>query len=154
MGEEVKRKHFSIECFKNNDIRFYTGLEDYKTFKTLFDSFGPAVKNLVYYGTKTDLERLSSEDAIKCVPKITNSPEQEFFLVLAHLQLGLLGVDHYISDGGGLHNSPKKYRASTSDLKHFLSKITMTKNIEQAFSSHPYTCSCHAQIIIEKTREF
>ena len=46
--KEVDRKHFSIECFKDNDmlIRFYTGLEDYKTFKTLFDSFGPAVNNL------------------------------------------------------------------------------------------------------------
>ena len=42
-------------------IRFYTGLEDYKTFKTLLDSFGPAVNNLVYCGTKTGSERLSSD---------------------------------------------------------------------------------------------
>jgi AraC-like DNA-binding protein len=74
-------------------IRFYTGLEDYKTFKTLLDSLGPAVSNLLYYGTKTDSERLSSEDVIKRRPKITNSPEQEFFLVLARLRLGLLEED-------------------------------------------------------------
>ena len=38
LEEEVKRKIFQFS-FKNNDmlIRFYTGLEDYKTFKTLFD---------------------------------------------------------------------------------------------------------------------
>ena len=67
LKEEVDRKHFSIECFKHNGILiwFYTGLEDYKTFKTLFDSFGPAVNNLVYYGTKTDLERLCFEDTVK-----------------------------------------------------------------------------------------
>ena len=93
--KEVDRKHFSTECFKDNDIliRFYTGLEDYKTFKTLFDSFGPAVSNLVYYGTKTDLERLCSEDTVKHGPKRNNSPEQEFFLVLVRLRLGLLEED-------------------------------------------------------------
>jgi hypothetical protein len=74
-------------------IRIYSGLEDYKTFKTLFDSLGPAVNNLLYYGTKTDSERLSSEDVIKRRPKRTNSPEQKFFLVLARLRLGLLEED-------------------------------------------------------------
>lgn len=105
LEQERKRIRFSIECFKNNDIliRFYTGLEDYKTFKTLFDSFGPAVNNLVYYGTKTDLERLSSEDVIKRGPKRTNSPEQEFFLVLARLRLGLLEED--IATRAGLSQS-------------------------------------------------
>ena len=95
LKEEVDRKHFSIECFKDNDmlIRFYTGLEDYKTFKILFDSFGPAVNNLVYYGTKTDLKRLCSEDTVKRGPKRNNSPEQEFFLVLVRLRLGLLEED-------------------------------------------------------------
>ncbi|XP_028418315.1 uncharacterized protein LOC114544501 [Dendronephthya gigantea] len=105
LEQERKRIRFSIECFKDNDIliRFYTGLEDYKTFKTLFDSFGPAVNNLVYYGTKTDLERLSSEDVIKRGPKRTNSPEQEFFLVLARLRLGLLEED--IATRAGLSQS-------------------------------------------------
>ena len=84
-------------------IRFYTGLEDYKTFKTLFDSFEPAVNNLVYYGTKTNSERLSSEDAIKRGPKRTNSPEQEFFLVLARLRLALLEED--IATRAGLSQS-------------------------------------------------
>jgi hypothetical protein len=105
LEEELKIKHFSIECFKNNDmlIMFYTGLEDYKTFKTLFDSLGPAVNNLLYYGTKTDSERLSSDDVIKRRPKRTNSPEQEFFLVLAPLRLGFLGED--IATRAGLSQS-------------------------------------------------
>ncbi len=64
LEDEVKRKQFSIECFKGNDnlIRFYTGLGDCKTFKTLFDSFGPAVNDLVYYGTKPNSERLKSDN--------------------------------------------------------------------------------------------
>ena len=74
-------------------IRFYTGLEDYKTFKTLFDSLAPAVYNLLYYGSKTDSERLSSDDVIKRRPKRKNLSEQEFFLVLARLRLGLLEED-------------------------------------------------------------
>ena len=46
--------------FKDNDIliRFYTGMGGDKTFKTLFDSFGPAANDLVYYGMETDLETL------------------------------------------------------------------------------------------------
>ncbi len=95
LEDEVKRKQFSIECFKGNDnlIRFYTGLEDYKTFKTLFDSFGPAVNNLVYYGTKTNSERLKSDKVVKRGPKRSSTPEQEFFLVLVRLRLGLLEED-------------------------------------------------------------
>ena len=90
---------------KNNDIliKFYTGPEDYKTFKTLFDSLGPALINLLYYCIKTDSERLSSEDVIKRGPKRTNSPEQEFFLVLARLRLGLLEED--IATRAGLSES-------------------------------------------------
>ena len=95
LEDEVKRKQFSIECFKGNDnlIRFYTGLQDYKTFKTLFDSFGPAVNSLVYYGTKTNSERLNSDSVMKRGPKRSSTPEQEFFLVLVRLRLGLLEED-------------------------------------------------------------
>ena len=95
LEEQVKGKHFSVEPFKTNDylFRFYTGLQDYTTFKTLFDSFGPAVKNLVYYGTKTDSERLISSDLVKHGPKRSLPLEQEFFLVLVCLRLGLLEED-------------------------------------------------------------
>ena len=84
-------------------IRFYTGLEDYKTFKTLFDSLGPAVSNLLYYGTKTGSERLSSGNVNKRRPKRTNSPEQKFFLVLARQRLGFLEED--IATRAGLSQS-------------------------------------------------
>ena len=47
-------RDFSVKSFMNNDslFRFYTGIQDYKTFKILFDSFKPAAKNLVNYGSK------------------------------------------------------------------------------------------------------
>ena len=85
LKEEVDRKHFSIECFKHNDIliRFYTGLEDYKTCKTLFDSLGPAVNNL------NDLERLCFEDTVKRGPQRKKSPEQEFFSCVGSTRAGL-----------------------------------------------------------------
>jgi hypothetical protein len=57
---------------------------------------------------------------------------------------------------GSCVNPPKKYRASTSDFKTISSKTTMTKKISRKHSALTLThaCSCHAQIIIERTREF
>ena len=50
LENELLNKSFSIERFKNDShlFKFYTWLEDYKVFKSIFDSFGPAVHNLVY----------------------------------------------------------------------------------------------------------
>ena len=95
LQEQAKEKSFSVECFKNNDnlFRFYTGLQDYKTFKTLLDAFMPAAKSLVYYGSNTDADRLVSGKVEKCGPKRSLSLEQEFFLVLVRLRPGLLEVD-------------------------------------------------------------
>ena len=44
-------KSFSVDRFKDDDklFRFYTGLQDYKAFQILFESFGPVVNNIVYY---------------------------------------------------------------------------------------------------------
>ena len=44
---ELNNKPFSVDWFKGNDklFRFYTRLQDYKTFNTLFVSYGPAVNN-------------------------------------------------------------------------------------------------------------
>ena len=79
----------------NNDslFRFYTGIQDYKTFKIFLDSFMPAAKNLVYYGSKTCAERLVIVDVVKHGPKRCLTPEQEFFLALVRLRLGLMEVD-------------------------------------------------------------
>ena len=38
-----------------------------------------------------------------------------------------------------------------ADIKRRTGKVL---DVQSAFSSHPYTCSCHAQIIIERTRKF
>ena len=40
-------KSFSVDRFKDDDklFRFYTGLQDYKTFQILFESFGTVVNN-------------------------------------------------------------------------------------------------------------
>ena len=53
----------------------------------------PVAKNFVYYGSKTCAERLISDDGIKHGPKRSLSLEDEFFLVLVRLRLGLLEVD-------------------------------------------------------------
>lgn len=45
--EKIKENYFK----ENKLFQFYTGLQDYVTFKTLLDSFGPAVNNLVYHDT-------------------------------------------------------------------------------------------------------
>ena len=47
--KEQIEKSFSVDRFKDDDklFRFYTGLEDYKTFKILFETFGPAVNNCI-----------------------------------------------------------------------------------------------------------
>ena len=68
---ELNKKPFSVDCFKGNDklFRFWFRLQDYKTFKTLFASFGPAVNNLIYYGTKTNTDNIQSSDYIKHGPK-------------------------------------------------------------------------------------
>ena len=88
---ELNKNPFSVDCFKGNDklFRFYTGLQDYKTFKTLFASFGPAVNNLIYYGTNTNTDNIQSSDYIKHAPKRSPTPEEEFFLVLVRLRLGV-----------------------------------------------------------------
>jgi uncharacterized protein YukE len=52
---QAKQRYFSVQNFKNNEtlFKFYTRLHDYETFKVLLDSFMPAAKNLVYYGSKS-----------------------------------------------------------------------------------------------------
>ena len=74
-------------------FRFYTGLQDYKTFRILLDSFMPAAKNLVYYGSNTCAERLVSDDVVKHGPKRSLTPGQELFLVLVRLRLSLMEID-------------------------------------------------------------
>ena len=147
-------------------IRFYTGLEDYKKFKTLFDSLAPAVNNLLYYSTKTDSERLNSENVIKRRPKKTNVSEPEFFLVLARLRLGLLEEDKATRAGLSQSRMSRIFILITCvDLLHsmlrsfqiWLSRETVDKSMPVTFGEiYPLTrviIDC-TQIFIEKPNSF
>ena len=45
--QQTIKEHFKD---KEKIFRFYTGIQDYVTFMTLFNSFGSAVNNLIFYG--------------------------------------------------------------------------------------------------------
>ena len=64
-------KSFSVGRFKDDDrlLRFYTGLQDFKTFQVLCESFGPVVNNIVYYDSNTKAENITSSDFVKHGPK-------------------------------------------------------------------------------------
>ena len=87
--------NFSVENVKSDPkaFKFYTGLPDYETFKIIFDSFGPALNNLIYHGTQNNLNNADSPGYQKRGPKRIFTAEQEFFLVLVRLRLGLLEED-------------------------------------------------------------
>ena len=86
---------FCIENFRSDSqlFKFYTGLPDYETFTAVFDSFGPAVKNLVYHHSKTNSCNILSHEYVERGSKRSLSPENEFFLVLVRMRLGLLEAD-------------------------------------------------------------
>ena len=86
---------FSIDNIKDDQTLFscYTGLPDYETFKILLNSFGSAVYNLVYIDSNTNRNKINSPSYTKRGPKRNLTPEQEFFLVLVRLRLGLLEED-------------------------------------------------------------
>ena len=82
LKEEIKHEQnemsSSVENFKHDDklIRFYSGLQDYATFKALFDSLGKAVNHPFYYGSNTNPDNLTSSDAMKHGPERSFSREQ------------------------------------------------------------------------------
>ena len=84
-----------IDDMKHNAkaFRFYTGFSDYETFRILFDSFGPVVNNLLYHGSRSKPSNFFSPEYKKRGPKRCFSAEQELFLVLVRLRLGLLEQD-------------------------------------------------------------
>ena len=84
---------FRIERFigSDTDFRFYTGFPNYNSFKAFFDYLSPSCKHLVYHGTQTAPK--TSEHQIKCGKPRLMTPEQELFLVLVRLRLGLFVSD-------------------------------------------------------------
>ncbi len=105
LEQNVREKQFCVENFKSNSklFRFYTGIPDYTTFQIIFNSFGSAVNRLVYIGTNTNSDKLSSADHMKRGPKRMLKAEQEFFLILVRLRLGLLEED--IANRAGISTS-------------------------------------------------
>ena len=89
-NKQIERS-FSVDRFKDDDklFRFYSGLENYNTFKILFETFELAVNNIVYYDLNTKAENITSSDFVKHGPKRLLRPDQELFLVLVRLRLGL-----------------------------------------------------------------
>ena len=90
---DLKCKLFRMERFigSDTDFRFCTGFPNYNCFKAFFDYLSPACAHLVYHGTKTAPR--TSEHQNKCGKPRLMSPEQELFLVLTRLRLGLLLQD-------------------------------------------------------------
>ena len=93
--EAIVHRDFSVDTVKEDEklFKFYTWLPDYETFKIIFESFGEAVNNLVYNGSNINEKKIDSPSYIKSGPTRTLNPEEEFFLVLVRLRLGLLEYD-------------------------------------------------------------
>ena len=90
----VKERAFSVEVVRHNDklFKFYTGFENYQTFSMVLDFLGrEAASHLEYRNT----ERSISDDLtmIKRGPARTLSIENEFFMVMCRLKVGLLEED-------------------------------------------------------------
>ena len=91
--EKTQLSAFRMERFisSDSDFRFYTGFPNYSSFKAFYDYLSPACEHLVYHGSNT--APITSQSQIKCGKQRSMSPEQELFLVLTRLRLGLLLQD-------------------------------------------------------------
>ena len=73
-------------------IKFYTGFQNYQTFKAFFDYLQPACQFLNYAGSNSSTE-YSLETQQKVGRTSSMSPEQELFMILVRLRCGLMGPD-------------------------------------------------------------
>lgn len=87
-----KRNLFSIENFKNNDklLRFYTGFENYDMFSMVLDFLGREAASSQNYRNR---DRSADDSGAKPGPERTLSVENEFFMTLCRLKVGLLEED-------------------------------------------------------------
>ena len=90
---KLKSGVFQLERFisSDSDFKFYTGFPNYSCFKAFYNYLSPACEHLVYHGSNT--APITSESQTKCGKPRSMSPEQELFLVLIRLRLGLLVQD-------------------------------------------------------------
>ena len=93
LNQKVKECSFSVQQFKSNDsdFEFYTGFCGYGTFLAFYNYLCPACERLQYIGSGNSCNSVNSKE--KCGPKRLLSPEEELFLCLARLRLGLLERD-------------------------------------------------------------
>ena len=96
--EEEKRERFSINKFKDSDddIHFYTGFPDYKTLSLFYkECLEEDAKEMRYWhGSKTQSDKTNGDfQADKVGRKHALPLEEQFFLVLVRLRLGLLEQD-------------------------------------------------------------
>ena len=84
---------FHLERFINSDsdFKFYPGFPNYSCFKAFYNYLSPACEHLLYHGSNT--APITSDSQTKCGKPRSMSPEQELFLVLIRLRLGLLVQD-------------------------------------------------------------
>ena len=90
----AKRNLFSIENLKNNDklLRFYTGFENFELFGMVLDFLGREAASHLDYRNR-ERSATDSSTKIKPGPERTLSVENEFFMVLCRLKVGLLEED-------------------------------------------------------------
>ena len=91
LRQKLRQKQFSVERFQDNDsdFEFYTGLPNYCTFKSFYDSLSPACENLNYSGCA---DKATTEPDMRGRKKAL-SYENELFLCLVRLRCGLLERD-------------------------------------------------------------
>lgn len=89
----IEEKAFSIETVKDNDklLRFHTGFENYEVFSMVLDFQGRATTAHLDYQNTEDLGEIKHK--YKPGPSRALSVENEFFLVLCRLKVGLLEED-------------------------------------------------------------
>lgn len=89
----IEEKAFSIETVKDNDklLRFHTGFENYEVFSMVLDFLGRATTAHLDYQNTEDLGEIKHK--YKPGPSRALTVENEFFLVLCRLKVGLLEED-------------------------------------------------------------
>ena len=86
----IEKKAFSIETVKDNDklLRFYTGFENYEVFSMVLDFLGRETAAHLDYQNTENLGEIKHK--YKPWPCRALTVENEFFLVLCPLKVGLL----------------------------------------------------------------
>ena len=89
----AKKKAFSIETVKDNDklFRFYTGFENYEVFSMVLDFLGRETATHLDYQNTQNLREIKNK--YKPGPSRALTVEDEFFMVLCRLKVGLLEED-------------------------------------------------------------